>query len=265
LARLIAALQRNVHIAEFISFTFLILALLTACGGRHYAPVRSYARDIPKTQKYYVVHKGDTLYAIGRRSGYGYRKLATWNRLKSPYRLEVGEVIKLFDGRRRSAAAFHRKQKTRYQSHKKHKPPHKTRSQSQKNSSLSYVNKKLLKLTWQWPLRGKIVKSFSQTQNKGIDISGKPGQKVRAAASGKVAYSGKGLVGYGNLLIIRHNTIYLSAYANNRRLLVKEGQYVKKGQVVAEVGRKRGGKPSLHFEIRKKGNPVNPLRYLPDK
>ncbi len=242
-----------------------LLAILTACGGRNYAPIRSYYRDIPKTQKFYIVHKGDTLYAIGFRSGYGYKTLARWNDLKPPYRLEVGQIIALYDAKKRADTTSAKLKKTRNKSHKKYKTPHKTRSQSQKNPSFSYVNKKLLKLTWHWPLRGKILKSFSQTHNKGIDISGRLGQKVKAAAAGKVVYSGKGLVGYGNLLIIRHNSLFHTAYANNRRLLVKEGQWVKKGQAVAEVGKLRGIKPSLHFEIRKKGKPVNPLWYLPKK
>ncbi|NOQ14473.1 MAG: peptidoglycan DD-metalloendopeptidase family protein, partial [Methyloprofundus sp.] len=100
------------------------------------------------------------------------------------------------------------------------------------------------------------------TGNKGIDIAGSIGQKIKAARSGVVVYSGSGLVGYGKLLIIKHNYLYLSAYAHNRRLLVKEGQKVKKGQYVAEMGVGVNAKPSLHFEIRKNGKPVNPLNYL---
>ena len=121
----------------------------------------------------------------------------------------------------------------------------------------------MLKLAWQWPIRGRLVKSFSQTGNKGIDISGKIGQSIKAAANGKVVYRGHGLIGYGNLLIIKHNYLYLSAYANNRRLLVKEGQDIKKGQVIAEMGLGKGKKAALHFEIRKNGKSVNPLNYLP--
>jgi lipoprotein NlpD len=110
-----------------------------------------------------------------------------------------------------------------------------------------------------------VLKRFSKKSNSGIDIAGRIGQKVRSAASGRVVYSGSGLAGYGNLLIIKHNSLYLSAYANNSLLLVKEGQTVKKGQVIAKVGRVGGHQVSLHFEIRKNGKPVNPLRYLPKK
>ena len=121
----------------------------------------------------------------------------------------------------------------------------------------------MLKLYWQWPIKGKIIKNFFKTNRKGIDISGTTGQKVTAAAAGEIVYSGFGLKGYGHLLIIKHNARYLSAYANNRKLLVKEGQRVKKGQAVAEMGILNGKQIALHFEIRKNGKPVNPLNYLP--
>ena len=118
---------------------------------------------------------------------------------------------------------------------------------------------------WQWPVKGKILKNFYQTGKKGIDILGKYGQSVRSAALGKVVYSGDGLIGYGNLVIIKHNDLYLSAYANNRRLLVNEGQQVKKGQEIAEIGRAKDKTSTLHFEIRKNGKPVNPVNFLPKK
>ncbi len=121
----------------------------------------------------------------------------------------------------------------------------------------------MLKLHWQWPIKGRVLKNFSQTGNKGIDIGGTFGQPVKAAAAGKVVYSGHGLVGYGNLLIIKHNSQFLSAYGNNRRLMVREGQMVDKGQTIAEVGKAGGSQTSLHFEIRRKGKPVNPVHYLP--
>ncbi|WP_349431128.1 peptidoglycan DD-metalloendopeptidase family protein [Methylomarinum sp. Ch1-1] len=234
-----------------------VLLLAGCAGAGNYAPVRSYYRDIPKAQKYYTVKKGDTLYAIGFRSGHGYRRLAAWNKLSPPYRIFVGQKIKLFKS----------KQKLRTSKKKPsvNRGVAKTRNTSQKNLRISNDKKKVLKLYWQWPIQGKILKSFSQTGNKGIDIGGKLGQSVKAAAGGKVVYSGHGLVGYGNLLIIKHSSLYLSAYGHNRRLLVKEGQVVKKGQTIAEVGKAGGSQTSLHFEIRRKGKPVNPMRYLPKK
>jgi len=141
----------------------------------------------------------------------------------------------------------------------------KKRNSSQKKPIFSTDNKNLLKLHWQWPIKGRVVKNFSQSGSKGIDISGQLGQSVRAAEAGKVVYSGDGLIGYGNLLIIKHNEMYLSAYANNSRLLVSEGQVISKSQVVAEVGKVGSGQPALHFEIRKNGKPVNPVNYLPKK
>ncbi len=269
--------SRLISLANIFSFgkcaifalMMVVSIFLNACGGHHYAPVRSYYRDIPATQKYYVVRRGDTLYGIGYRSGHGYKRLAEWNHLGTPYRLYIGQKLRLFNpGKWARASAgtvgkHKSRKKTRAKSQINDKSAIKTRNKSQKNPSFSYANKKLLKLHWQWPIRGKILKNFPQTGNKGIDISGKFGQAVRAAAAGKVVYSGHGLVGYGNLLIIKHNSLYLSAYANNRRLRVKEGQNVRKGQIIAEVGRARGMQTSLHFEIRKNGKPVNPVKYLP--
>jgi lipoprotein NlpD len=133
-------------------------------------------------------------------------------------------------------------------------------------------------LKWQWPHLGPILakyyisnkKSVKKSNgqkyiNKGIDISGHVGEAIFAAAAGEVVYAGNGLLGYGNLVIINHNEIYLSAYAHNRRILVQEGQKIKIGQKIAEMGRSETSRPMLHFEIRKNGEPVDPMRYLPKK
>lgn len=247
-------------------FVVVILILfITGCATTsNYAPVRPYKRDLVKNNKHYVVKKGDTLYSIGFRSGHGYKRLSSWNTISSPYKLKIGQKIKLFKTKQKVRIKVRKKTKKKPNRKKRTASQKKTKS-PQKTSTNSINNKKMLKLYWQWPLRGKILKKFSSKGSKGIDIYGKIGQKVRSASSGKVVYSGSGLIGYGNLLIIKHNYLYLSAYANNRRLLVKEGQVVKKGQVIAEVGRVGGKQTSLHFEIRKNGNPVNPLRYLPKK
>jgi lipoprotein NlpD len=123
----------------------------------------------------------------------------------------------------------------------------------------------MLELNFGWPIKGRVLKSFSPPRNKGIDIAGKQGQSIKATEAGKVVYGGHGLIGFGKLLIIKHNNDYLSAYANNSRLLVNEGQHVQKGQVIAEVGNVGIKRTSLHFEIRKNGKPVNPLKLLPKK
>jgi lipoprotein NlpD len=120
------------------------------------------------------------------------------------------------------------------------------------------------KLGWMWPANGKLVTGFSDTANlKGIDIAGREGQPVAASAAGKVVYAGTGLRGYGKLVIIKHNATYLSAYAHNREILVKEGQQVAKGQKIAEMGNTDSDQVKLHFEIRRQGKPVDPLKYLP--
>lgn len=117
--------------------------------------------------------------------------------------------------------------------------------------------------TWQWPANGKLLQGFGDSGAKGVDVSGKRGQAVYAAAAGKVVYSGAGLRGYGRLLIIKHNKTYLSAYAHNQQLLVKEGEVVKKGDKIAEMGDSDADQVKLHFEIRRFGKPVDPLKFLP--
>lgn len=118
-------------------------------------------------------------------------------------------------------------------------------------------------LDWAWPSNGKVLAGFNEASNKGVDIAGKPGDPVQAAAAGKVVYAGAGLRGYGNLVIIKHDSTYLSAYAHNSKILVKEGQGVAKGMKIAEVGSSDADQPKLHFEIRKQGKPVDPLTFLP--
>ncbi|HWC45033.1 MAG TPA: peptidoglycan DD-metalloendopeptidase family protein, partial [Casimicrobiaceae bacterium] len=119
-------------------------------------------------------------------------------------------------------------------------------------------------LDWMWPAKGKIVTNFSETANlKGIDIAGTAGEPVRASAPGRVVYAGNGLRGYGKLIIIKHNDTYLSAYAHNREILVKEGQQVTRGQKIAEMGNTDADQVKLHFEIRRHGKPMDPTKYLP--
>lgn len=142
---------------------------------------------------------------------------------------------------------------------------HKRHQSATNPNQESIAGKKSTSLDFDWPIKGKVLKRFSTAHNKGIDIAGKKGQPVKSAEAGKVVYDGQGLRGFGKLLIIKHNAVYLSAYANNSRLLVKEGQLVKKGQVIAEVGNVGSKRASLHFEIRKNGKPVNPLNLMPIK
>ena len=206
-------------------------------------------------QKWVKARKGDTLYSLSKRSGVNVERLAQLNQLKKPYTIQPGQTIFL----------------------KPLKPSAKTVANKKVAPERVATNKEIIAqqskqkthwpktVRWQRPAKGKVVKKFSRQRNdaKGIDIAGKLGQAIVASAAGKVVYSGDGLISYGNLIIIKHNKTYLSAYAYNRKLLVKEGDSVKSGQKIAEMGRKDKLSPRLHFEIRKNGKPVDPQKYLP--
>ena len=118
---------------------------------------------------------------------------------------------------------------------------------------------------WIWPSSGKVLATFNDSSNKGVDLAGNIGDPVIAAGSGKIVYVGSGLRGYGNLVIIKHNNNFLSAYAHNSEILVKEGQSVQKGQKIAALGNSDTDRPKLHFEIRRQGKPVDPVKYLPPR
>jgi len=121
------------------------------------------------------------------------------------------------------------------------------------------------RLSWMWPSEGKVIAIFDEGKNKGIDIAGKAGQQVMAAGAGKVMYAGSGIRGYGNLVIVKHSNSLLSAYAHNRSIVVKEGQSVRKGQLIAEMGNSDADAVKLHFEIRQQGKPVDPSKFLPNR
>ena len=196
-----------------------------------------------------TVRKGDSLYALANQYNVSAKQLASINGLEPPYTIITGQKLQL-----RAAAKSHRSPKTATTTSKK-----KTTAAT---VSLPADNKTI---SWQWPVQGKLITTFksNKTGRKGIDIAGNEGKDIRAAAPGKVVYSGNGLISYGNLVIIKHNRTYLSAYAHNRKLLVKEGEAIKAGQKIAELGKTGADSPRLHFEIRKNGKPVNPLKYLP--
>lgn len=229
----------------FRKLSFILIILMMVAGCTSFQTVSPKKRDL-SSSSYYTVKKGDNLSTVGFRSGHGYKQLARWNKIPPPYTIYPGQKLKLFSGNRSKKSPKNKKNK-------------------KKSLNNSTVNNRNLKLYWSWPVKGKLLRNFYATGNKGIDIAGSVGQKIKAARSGVVVYSGSGLAGYGKLLIIKHNYLYLSAYAHNRRLLVKEGQKVKKGQYIAEMGVGANAKPSLHFEIRKNGKPVNPLNYLSKK
>ncbi|WP_323752746.1 peptidoglycan DD-metalloendopeptidase family protein [Marinobacter sp.] len=222
----------------------------------------------------HVVKSGETLYGIAWRYGRDYRELGDANGLKPPWNIRAGQVLRLDrKGRVRQTATSSSQTGQKAVA----KPPASRTSASKAEpvrsvskvppvqSSRSEGSQTVANVKWRWPHAGTVIASFSTSGkvNKGIDIVGRPGDAVRAAADGSVVYAGDGLLGYGNLIIVNHNEHYLSAYAHNRKILVQEGEGVKAGQVIAELGSSGTEKPILHFEIRKNGNPVDPSRYLP--
>jgi lipoprotein NlpD len=244
----------------------------------------------------HVVQKGDTLYGIAFNYGLDYHEIAEINNIQDPYLIHEKQEIRLFSTATVPVAASSPKiveskpqgipvkdqpkvaklpyseqavaeiQKLQETPHKpesiavaKIEPQSDTKPEVSADSAMAEDA-----LEWGLPASGKVIGEFSESANrKGIDISGKVGQAVVASAAGKVVYSGSGLRGYGKLVIIKHNNTYLSAYAHNDQILVKEGQAVTKGQKIAEMGSTDSDQVKLHFEIRKFGKPVDPSKYLP--
>jgi len=211
-------------------------------------------------KKWVKAEEGDTLYGISQKYGVSVERLAQLNQLKKPYVIKPGQTIFL---KPLSTASSSAKKKAPTTSTKSTAAAQDSSSKREatKSSSINWSRN----VRWHRPAEGRVVKKFSRWRNdaKGIDIAGNTGDAIVAAADGQVVYSGNGLISYGNLVIIKHNKTYLSAYAYNRKLLVKEGDVVKAGQQVAEMGHKDKQSPRLHFEIRKNGKPVDPSKYLP--
>ncbi|NOQ88151.1 MAG: peptidoglycan DD-metalloendopeptidase family protein [Gammaproteobacteria bacterium] len=225
-----------------------------------YAPASTKRRvSVATNQKWVKAEKGDTLYGLSKQYGVSVDRLAQLNQLKKPYIIKPGQTIFLKPLNTGSQSS-----NTTTKSSKKN-GSRTTSSKTQYTQSQAQAVSWPKTVRWQRPANGKIVKKFSRNRNdaKGIDIAGKKGNAIVASADGKVVYSGNGLISYGNLIIIKHNKTFLSAYAYNRKLLVKEGSIVKAGQQIAEMGSKDKSNARLHFEIRKNGKPVDPLKYLP--
>jgi lipoprotein NlpD len=218
---------------------------LVACGPRsHFAPVTELSwRENHYQSFYHRVRSGETLYAVAFRYDQDYQQLARYNHLRPPYSIWVGQRLRLVPPQSRRVSMGTPKAYV----HSYHRMP---RQPAGKNNFI-------------WPLHGRILTKFSPERGKkGIDILGPAGAKVKAAARGVIAYAGGGLVGYGNLVIIKHDNQFLTAYGNNAKYFVKEGQHVIAGQVIGEVGRLDRKYWGLHFEIRHAGKPVNPLIYM---
>ena len=253
-------------------FNILITLLITsACSTKTtYAPVRDAHQYEGKTPSHHTVMKGDTLYSIAWRYNLDYRRLARANGIDKNYRIFPGQKIKLSFKKQLKTAPVIKKSNQKPPVKKTPAPKPKI-SRSKKETSKPV--KKPLPVAqvkqgkWLWPSKGKVTNTFWSNNglHKGVDIQGKLGEPVLAAAAGRVVYAGEGLRGYGKLVILKHNEKFLSAYAHNKRLLVKEGDVVNKGNKIAVMGSSGTDRVKLHFQIRYDGKPVDPLKYLPSK
>jgi len=238
--------------------------LLSACSGTPFAPVSERTTASQRSVPYRVVNAGDTLYSIAWEARLDYHDLARWNGLPSNYHIKPGQRLRLRPAPRLKQARPKTLVKKQLKSWSKAKAKPAVRKKTPQRSQASITRSRPIR--WSWPTKGKVIKGFStRRRNKGVDIGGRSGQPVRAAASGKIAYLGSGLRGYGKLIIIEHDELFLSAYAHNKKLLVRQGQKVRRGEQIASMGSTDTNRTKLHFEIRRRGIPVNPLRYLPKK
>ena len=211
---------------------------------------------------YYTVQRGDTLTRIGLDNGQGWRDLARWNNLTNPDVIEVGQVLRVTSpgGTVETSGVVVRPIAATPNS-----SPVVTSAKSETPSAAQPPNVNDEGLGFIWPANGALIAGFDEVKNKGLDISGKAGDTVMASADGQVVYAGAGLRGYGNLIILKHNSTFLTAYAHNQALLVKEDQKVRKGQKIAEMGKSDSDRVKLHFEVRRQGKPVDPAQLLPTR
>ncbi len=228
---------------------------------------------------YYTVRPGDTVMRIGLDTGQAWRDIVRWNNLENPNLIEVGQVLRVTPPVADSVAVAKPVTSssvipvTAAPAASAVKPPASAASSAVASPSpvaaptpapatVPAANGED-ELAWIWPAGGSLLAGFDEAKNKGLDIGGKAGDAVLAAADGRVVYAGAGLRGYGNLVILKHNNTYLTAYAHNQTLLVKEDQSVRKGQKIAEMGNSDADRVKLHFEIRRQGKPVDPAKLLP--
>jgi lipoprotein NlpD len=222
---------------------------------------------------YYTVRPGDTLIKIGLDQGQNWRDLVRWNNLDNPNVIEKGQVLRVAppSGEESVVVRPVTRNNATMPPPPGQQPPQQPAQQATQaagsppppGTAPAAAEAAEETLNFMWPSTGQLLASFDDPKNKGIDLAGKAGDAVMAAADGRVVYAGSGLRGYGNLVIIKHNNVFLTAYAHNQSLLVKEDQVVKRGQKIAEMGNTDTDQVKLHFEIRRQGKPVDPARYLP--
>lgn len=232
---------------------------------------------------YYTVKPGDTLIRIGLETGQSWKDVARWNNLENANLIEVGQVLRVVSPTATAPAAVSEGSGVVTHPVTTNAIPAATApvaSTAPVPASASSTAKPLASpsasssssppgveddVGFIWPSSGALLAGFDEARNKGYDIGGKAGDPVLAAADGRVVYAGAGLRGYGNLIILKHNNTFLTAYAHNQSLLVKEDQAVRRGQKIAEMGSTDADRVKLHFEIRRQGKPVDPVRYLPSR
>jgi lipoprotein NlpD len=221
---------------------------------------------------YYTVKPGDTLIHIGLETGQSHKDVARWNSLENANKIEVGQVLRVVPPLANESVAVSKPVTTASvtavpiaaaQAPAKAASAPSAAAPSSAPAPAAAATGADDDLGWIWPGNGTVLAGFDEVKNKGLDIGGTAGDGVVAAADGKVVYAGAGLRGYGNLIILKHNNTYLTAYAHNQTLLVKEDQTVKKGQKIAEMGSTDADRVKLHFEVRRQGKPVDPAKYLP--
>jgi len=277
----IALLYKNIiHVAILV-----LSLLLVSCSSSHKpAPVVDVQGSVPLSKRVksslkgreYIVKKGETLYSISWRANVDINSLATFNKLVSPYKIFPGQKLFLVKSSTQASSniARNEKQQSKKQirvkkpvaSNKKQAYGKNTRGQklNEKTSANGAAFSQKIR-NWLWPAKGKVIEGFSKAKqgNKGLNIAGIRGDSVKSTADGQVVYAGDALRGYGQLIIVKHNDDYLSAYAHNDSILVKEQQLVKAGQVIAKMGNTDAERVMLHFEVRFRGKSVNPMKYLP--
>src|SRR5919197_882038 len=230
-------------------------------------PVAMVNAPVPLTlpEGFYEVKRGDTLYSIALENGADYREVAAWNGLDDPTKIRVGQVLRVKADESRAVTVTRARVAAPIESRPLDAPPPPVAAPAS-----PAVPKEAPKETpkeaageFMWPAKGKVLAGFAEPRSKGIDIDGRPGDPVVAAAAGRVTYTGTGIPGLGKLVVIKHDNGFITVYAHNRSILVKEQQSVARGQKIAELGASDADRPKLHFQIRKGSAAVDPLRYLP--
>lgn len=283
-----SSLEKNntIYKPNFYLFAAIVCsAIIAGCASRSdTAPVTDYTNSgnsgavlVNSSGATYVVKPGDTLYSIARGNNMPVTELASLNNINDSTQISVGQVLRLNNQTQlasnnqssAASAAAVSMQDQNQSGDKSQQSSSKTQDQSATSTNSTDNTASQVKpaadsklIDWAWPMQGNIIQGFNAS-TKGIDIEGAIGDTVKAAADGKVMYSGNGVRGLGNLLLVMHDDGYISAYAHNQDLLVKKDATVKKGQKIATVGQSDTSSPRLHFEIRRRGTPVNPLSYLP--